>query len=416
MRILWLSNKVLTEQDAGTTGTWLSAMANELVASGRVELGNIASGNVTNIRRQDYGPIRQWVVPSAAGLKNNGLPTERIVTGIVSAAEEFAPDLVHAWGTEYFWGLLTARKLITQASLLETQGLKFSISKVYHGGLSLEEQRACVGLKEFLRRSMIYQMQKRFEKWGLIEKEIIAHHQYIGVQTEWVESQVRAINRTCKTFHSDLALRAPFYKAQPWQYSGNYRIFSSASYPAPFKGLHVAIRAVEILKSRLPNVKLCIAGALQRKGIRQDGYIVWLNREVKKRGLESNVEWLGPLDAANMVEELNAADAMLLPSYIENCSNAMQEAMMVGTPMVTTYTGGLPSLAKDDESALFFPPGDEAMCAHQLGRVIFDRDLAKRLSKNAREIALKRNDPENIVSHQLEIYRQVIEDSREKQA
>jgi L-malate glycosyltransferase len=408
MRILWLSNMVLSEQDAGTSGTWLSALAQELVSSGRVDLGNISIGNVAHTCQQDYGSIRQWVVPSSAGVMRNGLPAERTVTEIINAVEEYSPDLVHVWGTESYWGLLTARKLIKHVSLLETQGLKFSIAKVYQGGLSVKEQLACVGIKEILRRSMIYQMRRRFEKWGLMEKEIIAHHLNIGVQTEWVESQVKTINRTCNTYNTDLALRVPFYKALPWEHSGNFRVFCSAAYPAPFKGLHVAIRALAILKYSIPYIRLRIAGALQRQGIRQDGYVSWLNKEVEKHGVASNVEWLGSLDAAEIVEELKTADAMLLPSYIENCSNAMQEAMMVGTPVVSSYTGGLPSLAKDGESALFFPPGDEAMCANRIERVLTERELAERLSKKAREVAEKRSDPEKIVSRQLEIYRQII--------
>jgi glycosyltransferase involved in cell wall biosynthesis len=86
----------------------------------------------------------------------------------------------------------------------------------------------------------------------------------------------------------------------------------------------------------------------------------------------------------------------------------MQEAMMVGTPVVATYTGGLPTLAKDEESALFFPPGDAAMCAFQLERVLTDVDLSLRLSNEAKKISLQRNDRTRIVQRQLDIYRQVL--------
>ena len=411
MKILWLSNKALSEGGGNTTGAWLDAMAQRLVRSNQVELGNISTGPISKIARRDLGPIKQWIVPFSSRLTRDGLPSRSIVHEMVEVVKEFSPDVIHVWGTEQYWGLLTSRKVIDGAALLETQGLKFVWAKVFSGGLSIKEQIACVGLKEILRRSTIFQGKKRFEKWGSFEKEIISRHRYIAVQTKWGESQVRAINSQCMIFESARALRAPFYKGAPWQFSGRPIIFCSAAYPSPFKGLHIAVRSVAILKKVFPNIRLRIAGAHQRSGIRRDGYITWLVRETKRLGIYPNVEWLGPLDASEIIDALQSASVVLIPTYIENCCNAMQEAMMVGTPVVTSYTGGLPSLAKDEESALFFPVGDEAMCAYQLGRVLTDPTLAVRLSTKGRKTAIERNDPEKIVMHQLKIYGQIIADS-----
>jgi glycosyltransferase involved in cell wall biosynthesis len=207
-------------------------------------------------------------------------------------------------------------------------------------------------------------------------------------------------------------LREPFYRAVPWQYTDRKQVFCITAYPAPFKGLHLAIRAAAILRNRIPNFKLLIAGALLRNGIRKDGYIDWLTREIRRLGIESNVEWLGPLEAQRIVDAMEAASAVLVPSYIENCCNAMQEAMIVGTPVVASYAGGLPSLAKSEESTLFFPPGDAALCAYQLERVLTDKGLAEQLSTAAREIAMIRNDQDKIISHYLEMYRHIIGDSK----
>jgi hypothetical protein len=66
------------------------------------------------------------------------------------------------------------------------------------------------------------------------------------------------------------------------------------------------------------------------------------------------------------------------------------------------------SLARDEESALFFSPGDEVMCAYQVERLLTDQSLAERISDKARAVALIRNDPKMIIANQLEIYRQVI--------
>ena len=103
MKILWLSNKVISDHDSGATGTWLDASAHDLILSGEVELGNIALGSVGRTSKQDFGQIYQWIVPSAAKPGKNGLPSNRFIAEIINAVEEFSPDLIHIWGTEGFW-------------------------------------------------------------------------------------------------------------------------------------------------------------------------------------------------------------------------------------------------------------------------------------------------------------------------
>jgi glycosyltransferase involved in cell wall biosynthesis len=410
MKILWLSNTTLTDSDGGGSGTWLQALFRGLVDSGVVELGNIALGAVSQTIRQDCGPVRQWVVPAASGSSRNGLPPDTIVADIIKAVEEFAPDLVHVWGTECFWGLLTARKLVKQPALLEMQGLKYAIVRVFAGGLTAREQMACVGLREIFRPSSIRQGRKRFEAWVPFEQEIIARHDHICVQTAWVEAHVRSLNRDFRPYQCDLALRAPFYKAEPWRPTDNQTIICSSAYSAPFKGLHVAIRATAIVKKRFPHVRLHIVGGLAGGGLRQDGYVTWLKKEIRNLDIVANVEWLGALDADRFVAQMQTSAAMVLPSYIENLATSMQEAMLIGLPVVASYAGGIPSLAQDEESALFFPMGDVEVCAFQLERLLSDSVLAQRLSRQGRSIAVQRNDSQRILARQLEIYRQVIAD------
>lgn len=409
LKVLWLSNKVQSDHDHGRTGTWLDAMAQALAQSGQVELANIAMGPVSRTTRQDCGKVAQWVIPSSPpGQWRNGLPSSIIVDNICRTVEGFAPDLVHVWGTETFWGLLKARNLFSFSALLDMQGLLGVYARVYSGGLTFEEQINCLGLKEIIRGSTISHTRKRFSRWWTYEQEIIRSHQFITTQSDWIKSWVVSINPRCQTFHNDLLLRPAFYSTDMWQPTDKPIVFCSAAYPVPYKGIHVALRAIGILKKRFPDVQLRIAGAHQKTGMRQDGYVAWLNRLIQTLGIEGNVVWLGALSATQIVAEMLLASAMVLPTFIENCSTAMQEAMAIGVPIAASYVGGLPSLARDEISALFFPPGDEAMCAFQLERLLLDRSLAARISQQSREIALIRNDPERIVKRQIDIYQSIL--------
>jgi len=408
MKILWLSNKNLNEQDNGSTGTWLNAMAHGLVDSGKIILGNISTGSVREITRQDCGLVAQWLVPSASKLNKQGLPESKVVADIVKTIMDFSPDLVHIWGTENYWGILSANKIIPCISLLEMQGIKRAIAKVYNGGLSFVDQISCIGLKELARQNFIFNVQKQFKKWGEREKTIILGHQFITTQSPWMESQVKALNQKSKIFHTDRILRKEFYTSEPWNYSGRPVIFCTAAYSSPFKGLHVAIRATAILKLYYPNIQLRIAGAHQRTGMRRDGYIAWICKEIERAGLESNIIWLGALSAVQLVEHLSKCSAIVLPTYIESYCLALAESMILGVPAVVSYTGGTSWLATNEVSALFFPPGDEEMCAFQLKRIIEDKQLSFNLSQNARTIAIQRHDPKTLVMKQLETYHQVI--------
>jgi glycosyltransferase involved in cell wall biosynthesis len=408
MKILWLSNRIISSEDAGSTGTWLTALAKALVESPDIEFGNIAIGSSKTFAKSDVALFPQWVVPSGQKIKSDGLPSAEIVAEIAAAVEKFNPDLVHVWGTESFWGLLTARRIIQSPALLETQGLKFAIAKVYAGDLRFHEKLSCIGIKEVLRGSSIFSSRLRFVRWGQYEQEMIFGHQHLAAQTDWLEAQLRSVNCSASMYRNDFMLRRVFSQCRPWRKAETTDIFTTSAYPAPFKGLHVAIRAIGHLTKRIPGVRLRIAGALARTGIRQDGYIAWVQREIRRLGIERSVEWMGPLSSEQISSILQTSAAVVIPSFIEGYCLGLAEAMMVGTPSVAAYSGGIPCIAQDNETALFFQPGDDVMCAWQLERLMTDRDLAMRLSESARATALVRHNPARIVQKQLEIYQNVI--------
>lgn len=411
-KVIWFCSTPLSDFDAGGSATWLGAMARGLLNTGVVELGIIALGPTRHLTRCDYGQVKQWIVPNRSPLNRDGLPSGSLVQTIIAAVNEFSPDLVHYWGTEYFWSLLPVRGLLPYPALLEIQGLKGQIAKVFYGGLTLGEQLRCTGIKELLKHRTMHSDRRTYVRWGLREAEMIRGYRFVDVQSTWVESQVRVITPEACIFRVERPLRQPFYGAVAWQPPSHPIVFCTAAYSSPFKGLHVAIRALALLKKKIPLVRLRIAGSHQLPGLHQNGYMRWLNRLVRQMGLTDAIEWLGPLNAEQIVVELQNASAVVIPTFIETYCVAFAEAMSAGTPVVVAYTGGTAYLGRDDETCLFFPPGDEAMCACQLERLLSDQRLAQRLSRESQKVALPRNDTMRIVVRQLDIYKQVVEDRR----
>jgi glycosyltransferase involved in cell wall biosynthesis len=409
-RVLWFSNATLTSLDPGDTGTWLQAMAEGLVKSGRVTLGNVTTGAVGRLTRVDTADVQQWIAPAARAIDRTGLPSSRVVSGYVAAVEGFAPDLIHVWGAETFPGLLTARGIVKPPALLEIQGLRGAYDRVNSGGLTFLEQLRCIGLKEVARGSTIFQESASFRRWGVFEQEIMRKHRFMTTPSSWMVAHALAANPSARLFRNEIPLRKPLLSCAAWTFHGAPIIFCSASSPQPLKALHTVIRAAAILRVHFPDLQIRIAGAHQRKGLRLSGYIRWLNAEIRAAGLESNVHWLGPIDATRLCDELNRCSVAVFPSFGESYGVAHAEAMLVGTPAVCAFNGGSSYLAENGKTALLFQAGDHVVCANQIKTLLEDRELASALSNASRTVAVRRHDTDAIIERQLQIYESFLQE------
>ena len=116
---------------------------------------------------------------------------------------------------------------------------------------------------------------------------------------------------------------------------------------------------------------------------------------------------LGQLNAEEISIELARSHVFASPSFIDNSPNAVCEAQLLGMPVLSTYTGGVPSLIEEGETGLLFPPGDAPMLAARLRQVFEDDALAVDLGKQSHVIASRRHDPESVVRQVLAAYEDV---------
>lgn len=412
IKVLWFSNVSFSNAESTASGTWLKAMASLLVNTGEIELYNISQAAVKNSMRHDSQLINQWLVPNDSP-KSNGLPSSKIIQEIKGIVKEIEPDIIHIWGTEYYWALLTARGYIGGNVILEIQGLKFTIEKYCFSGLSLIDILKCFGIKEFLKpsRSLIG-LKYLYRKWGKFEKEMLMKHNMISTQSNWVRAYVKTVNPTARIFETSVSLRKEFCDANKWEISRciPYQIFTSVSSLMSFKGLHILLEAIAILKKRYNQINLVIAGTVL-SGIRQGGYTKWLKNKIKRIGIEQNVFWIGALDAKNLITQMYRANVFVIPSFVESYCLAFDEALTVGVPTVASFAGAMPELATHEKTALFFSPGDVIMCANTIERLFEDRNYADMISQNAYDSKkLKAN--KNIADEQLLIYSNVLKTNR----
>jgi glycosyltransferase involved in cell wall biosynthesis len=81
--------------------------------------------------------------------------------------------------------------------------------------------------------------------------------------------------------------------------------------------------------------------------------------------------------------------------------------MLVGTPCVASYVGGIPSLLQDNEEGLLYSDGDPYALAGKI-RYLFDHpDEAARMGRCARARARLRHDMSSTAKRLIHIYQEL---------
>ncbi len=424
MKVLWLTSSpmpdhaVILGQTPSPRGGWIPALAQALVADGRVELAvatnlqGVQEGSVT------VNGIRYYTIPQPGGKINaRRLPTS-LINGYQRVVKDFQPQVLHIHGTEHFQGLLTGRGYLTTPTVISIQGIIDVCARHYLGGVPLCTLLFKRTLRDWICLDGLIEQKIRWIRRAKWEREILATNSAFIGRTIWDRAHSRRLNPQARYFHCDELIRHPFLEAQ-WDIGKlrRHSIFTSCA-SGPFKGFHILIKAAGILRREFPDLTIRTPLAyfypklsgLKRfwKNRRSMGYARYLTDLIREEKLENHIVPFASLDANGMAEQLLQAHVFVLPSLIENSPNSLAEAMLVGTPSAVSFVGGVPSMAQDGESALFFPSGDEAVLAEQIRRVFLDDDLASRLSVSARDVARTRQNKEKIINDSLEIYRSVI--------
>lgn len=416
MKILWIVNTIFPYparkigQEKCCFGGWLNGLANMLKDNNDIKLAIATVYNGVDIKKFDDGKIIYYLIPGAPALKYNSNLEKywKIVN------EEFKPDLVHIHGTEFAHGLAFINVCTNVKTVTSIQGLTSAIAKVYYAGLHTSEILKNVTFRDIIKQDNIFQQKKKFTKRGKNEIELIKKTDAIIGRTIWDYANTKAINPEESYFVGNETLRTGFY-GKEWNLENieRHSIFTSqASYP--IKGLHFLLQAIYILKQKYPDIKLYIAGnniidtsTFTRK-IKISGYAKIIRKLIKKYNLEDQVVFTGILSEEKMIEQYLKSNVFVLPSVIENSSNSLGEAMILGMPCVATNTGGTMDILEHKKEGFLYPYTEPAMCAEYISRYFEDDKLCIEYGRKAREKALSRHNAENNANQIIKIYNEII--------
>jgi glycosyltransferase involved in cell wall biosynthesis len=164
----------------------------------------------------------------------------------------------------------------------------------------------------------------------------------------------------------------------------------------PAKGYDVLIRGTAQLKQRGVACHFAIAG--QGKG-RLANELMALRKELD---VEDRVHFLG--FQADSAEFLAGLDLFVLPSTSEGFSISTIEAMAAGLPIVATRCGGPEEIISHGQTGLMVQPGDPFALAGAIERLLSDRERARQMAEDARQMARERFDIGQMVKAYLSIY------------
>lgn len=411
MKLLWLCNMVpgaVQEKNSGNKsgGLWVDQVLAGLRAQGltiRILCpGSAGEGELDE--RCSYAFFHE-------GLPYEYLP--ELESQYRKELEQFQPDVIHIWGTEYGHTLAMVNAAeqcgMLDHTVVSIQGLCSVYAGHYAEGVPYAVQRRST-FRDTVRRDNILQQQKKFALRGELEVAALKKTRHVIGRTDWDEACVHRIHPKAEYHFCNETLREAFYQGQ-WRYEScrKHRIFAS-SCVYPVKGFHYLLEAFAEVLKEYPDAKLAVPGKsflapADFKGkLRQNSYHLYLAELVETYHLEDKIEFLGSLSADGMKNAFLDANVFVLPSTIENSPNSLGEAMLLGVPCAASDVGGVANLMERGSEGCIYQSTAPYMLAYSIKKLFAMEDKAEVLGQAARVHAQRTHDPEKNLQDLLRIY------------
>ena len=394
-------------------GGWVKNLVNGL----RLEKVNLYSLFVTSLVNDVTSNVVNGVnyiaVPDYSKSKSDN--EKRFETIFKKLIRDIQPDLVHIIGTEreYNYAMFKAFDNPNRV-IISLTGLITFCAQHYLGHIDRKELRKRT-IGDILRRWGPLQEQKEFLDGSVFEQKLLKEAKYVFGRTSWDKECSLSINPSLQYVHCGEIVNPVFY-GKKWKIDSceRHTIFvSQASYP--LKGFHILLDALPSILSKYPDTRVIVAGYDMFDSssfiakIKRTTYANYLLKKIKKLGIDKNcVQFTGCLESKQMLEQYLRANVFVLPSAIENSSNSLGEAMLVGTPCVAANVGGVPDMLEHGANGLLYPSNEPNKLAEHVLNIFENDVLANDLSSKAKIKATKMFNKEDIIKTTIDTYNRII--------
>lgn len=399
MRVLWFAMTSAC-YDVKNTGSWIEAL--EKIFRRNLPEVDLAiafehQDDVFKVERNGvtYYPIH--IKRTASPKKNH----ELLRPHYLKVIDDFNPDIVHCFGMErWHYGLIA--KEVKTPFVIHIMGFMNIDDPMDEIVLHQHDY-----IKYFNYNPVKYLIHKReyitkHETQELERKVMLANKYFMG-RTSWDENIVRYYSNGGKYYHCEEAIREEIYDSNiRWSYKERKKIrLITIGNAGSLKGNEMMLRAAWLLKNQFHFDFEWLYTS--------DAYkMSFFERLVDIRHQDVNIKLIGRLNATEIAQALADADFYIHPSIIDNSPNTVCEAQLIGTPVISTNAGGIPSLIQDGVTGFLYPYSEPHALAFMIMNLHGQKDILEQVSKNEIECSHKRHDPQSLASNILNIYQEII--------
>jgi glycosyltransferase involved in cell wall biosynthesis len=141
------------------------------------------------------------------------------------------------------------------------------------------------------------------------------------------------------------------------------------------KGGSVLLEAWPLVRERVPNAELIVAGPAQ----------------APKTGLPAGISWIGWVDRTSLASLYRSASVFVLPSLFEPWGHVLLEAMGHGLPCIGTSCCAMPEIIDEGVTGLLVAPHEAEPLADALVELLTNPDRAAAMGRAAHAHVLQGN-------------------------
>lgn len=412
MKILWFTNtpSCYKLQEKGYNGGgWISSLERCVCKKEEVELAvsffldnepfKIEQNNVVyypiSAPKQKISVLKQ-IIGVEIELRERS-SWNKYINAFLSVVEDFKPDIIQVFGSEKHFGLIASHTKIPV--VLHIQG----VLNPYYNALfpPFVSWHSRFWKMAFSPMKLVRTLKNRndWKSCCYRERELLKRVHYYFGRTDWDRRVINIMSPDSEYFYCGEILRDSFYQTYTRKLPDKLIVVSTIS-EALYKGMDTILRTAYILKNycKIDDFEWKVFGNVNKKDNEQ---ITGISAD------DVNVVLKGVASQENLREaELNCT-LYVHPSYIDNSPNSLCEAQMLGCTCIATNIGGIPSLINDGETGILVPANDPYQIAYHISDLFVNPNKNLKIGQNARQMALKRHDKDDITNNLVELYKEI---------
>ena len=420
MRILWVTNQPIAylrdmlKISLGQSGGWMEQSYGVIKESPKFTIGVATIYEGTELLHSQADGNDFYAVPSRQTMNAYDSCDFYNLSQWDSVINDFKPDLIHVWGSEYPIGLCALKAAKGIPSVVYMQGMLNQLANHYCDGVSPWEQLRYISIVDIKRWNFLWSRKKSFEKAAKREAELLNLANNVIVESDWCAYNCLSVAPKCTVYRSALPISSVYFEYD-WDYEKceKHSIFTVAG-GYPIKGHHMLLKAFAKVVKEYPDAKLYIPGQSNvtandfKNRIRKTTYDNIISAIIKEYHLQNNIVYLGRLSPEQMAQQIEKCNIFVMPSSCENHSSSLIEAMIVGAPTISSYVGGISQYYKDGDNGLFYRFDEPDVLSAMIVKYFENKDFTKGLAQKGKKRERDNRSGINLIEDYNFIYNSIV--------